>query len=455
MQLTIKKKIIIAIFFFFISALLALLFVVESVKKDFFYYTEGEREDDVYILTSYIETQYEKNLGFDKERCDDVAMLALSMGYEMVLYDKNNNLVTDTKTAIKNLLPLAKRRHSLHIKQYEEFLKENSQKDFAMYELFLKNEEIGSVYLRQFEKKKTLFFVERTTQFLLVGIFGAVISSFILGIFITSRILTPISTLQKAATDLSIGKKIEYIEVNRRDELGELAKVFNTMAKSLNEREVARKSSMSKFAHELRTPLAVIQGELEAMLDDVYPVSKESLKSILEEVLRLKKMVEALERLYKIEKEALNLTVKEVSLKPFLEIIRNRFLLKAKENNNSIVINCDDIKLFTDPDLLTQILYNLVDNALKATKNGSIIIRAKEEESKIIIDVIDTGIGIPEQDIPFIFERFYTKTESGLGIGLAVVKEAMEALGGEIKLSSKEGMGSTFTLIFNKNITKI
>ncbi len=452
MYLTFKKKIIIAIFFFFISALLALLFVVESVKKDFFYYTEGEREDDVYILTSYIETQYEQNLGFDKARCNDVAMLALSMGYEMMLYDKNNNLITDTKTAINTMLPLAKRRHSLHIKQFEEFLRENNKKEYLMYELFLKNEEIGSVYLRQFEKRRTLFFIERTTQFLLLGIFAAVISSLILGIFITSKILTPISKLQKAATDLSKGKKIEYIEVNRRDELGELAKVFNNMAKSLNESEVARKSSITKFAHELRTPLAVIQGELEAMLDDIYPVTKESLKSILEEVLRLKKMVEALERLYEIEKEAKGLTMKQVSLKPFLETIRNRFLLKAKGKNNSIVIDCDDVKLFTAPDLLTQILYNLVDNALNATENGSVTIHAKEEDSKIVIDVIDTGTGIQEQDIPFIFERFYTKRENGLGIGLAVVKEAMEVLGGEIKVFSEEGKGTIFTLIFNKKL---
>ena len=449
MHLTIKKKIIIAIFLFFLSTIGAVSLVVELVKQDFLDYTEGEKEDAVYILTSYLESQYEKNFGFTKESCDDAAMLALSMGYEITLYDRNKNVITNTKEAIKNMLPLAKRRHISHIKQYEEFLKNAKDKDYVSYELFLKSEEIGSLYLRQFEKRRTLFFIERTTQFLLVGILGAVLSSFLLGLFITSKILTPISKLHKAATDISLGKMVEHIDIKRQDELGELAKVFNVMAKSLKERETARKSSMSKFAHELRTPLAVMQGELEAMLDDVFPINKDALNSIRDEVLRLKKMVEALERLYKIEKDALNVDIKEVSLKSFLETIKNRFLLKAKDGNNSIVINCEEIMLSTDPDLLTQILYNLLDNALNATQNGLITISARKDKNNVIVEVKDTGAGISKEDLPFIFERFYTKSEKGLGIGLAVVKELTEILCAEIKVSSELGNGTVFTLIFN------
>lgn len=448
MFLTIKKKIIVAIFLFFLSFIGALLLVSDLVKTDFLNYTEGEREDEVYILTSYIESQYERDSGFNKNASYDTAMLALSMGYEMYLYDKKGVLVAYTKDAINRALPLAKRRQATHIKQFEEYLKSGAKEPFGVYELFLKNEEIGSLHLRQFEKKRTLVFIERSKQFLLVGVIFAFISSILLGMFITSKILTPISKLHKAAYNIAKGKKVDFIEINREDEIGELANAFNFMAKSLNERERARKSSMSKFAHELRTPLAIMQGELEAMIDNVLPLETERLKSINEEVMRLKKMVEGLESLYKIEKGAANLNLKELDLCSLLNMLKERFIAKAREYNNAIHVYCENVKLKTDTDLLTQLLYNLLDNAMKATKDGSIMLSARNEIYDVIIEVTDTGKGIEKEDLPFIFDRFYTKSEDGLGIGLVVVKEITEILGGEITVASGLDRGTTFTIAF-------
>lgn len=448
MFLTIKKKIIIAIFLFFLSFIGALFLISELVRRDFLNYTDGEREDQVYILTSFIESQYEKSSGYNKDRCNDIAMLALSMGYEIALFDKNGTLVVDTKEAIKNALPLAKRRQVTHIKQFEEFLKNGEKRTFDVYELFLKNDEIGALHLRQFEKKRTLTFIERSRQFLLMGLALAFVSSVLLGLFITSRILSPISKLHRAAFNIAKGGKAEFVKISRNDELGELADAFNLMAKSLKEREAARKSSMSKFAHELRTPLAVMQGELEAMIDGLLPLEAENLKSINEEVQRLKKMVEGLESLYKIEKVATSLNIREVDLCAFLHAVKERFTAKAKESKNTITVKCESFKVKTDVDLLTQLVYNLLDNALKATVGGKIELSAKSEGNTFQIGISDTGRGIQKEDLPFIFDRFYTKSDSGLGIGLAVVKEIAEILGGDVTVSSELNKGTSFKIVF-------
>lgn len=446
MTITIKYKIVFAILFFFLSSLGTLLIVGQSVKEDFIDYTEGEREDTIYVLTAFLESQYEKKNTFDKESACDIALVALSMGYEISLFDAKGTLVCDTLDAVKNIKPLARRRYASHIKLYENYIRSKNKEDFTPYSLFLKNEEIGVLNLRQFEKKRSLFFIERSEQFLLWGIILAFISSALLGLFITSKILYPLSRLRRAAIDISMGKKVKPIEVSQKDELGEVAIAFNKMSKSLVEREQARKTSTAKFAHELRTPLAVMQSELEAMIDGVLKIDETRIQSLLEEVLRLKKMIEGLERLYKIEKEAISLDIKEVSLKNFLEIMRERFLLKARVANNDIIVDCEDISVYTAPNLLTQLIYNLVDNALNATKNGTVTIKAKKEGKLLKIDVIDSGIGIEEKDLPFIFERFFSKKEGGLGIGLAVVKEIVDLMGGEIKVASNVGKGTVVTV---------
>lgn len=447
MRLTIKKKIIIAILFFFFSSLGALLLVRELVKRDFLDYTEGEKEDMVYVLTSLFESQYEKDGFFDKNRSQDAALVALSMGYQIKLFDENGRFVIDTREAIDNVQPLAKRRYASHIKIFEDN-KENP--NFQTYSLFLKSNEIGTLHLSKFEGKKQLFFIERTFLFLTFGIIGALLSSFVLGLFITSRILSPIAKLHKAALDISKGLNVEYIEVNRNDELGELSQAFNTMAKNLSERERVRKTSMAKFAHELRTPIAVMQAEIEGMLDDVLPINKARLESVREEIFRLRKMVEGLENLYSIEKRAKRMQMETVKINDLLIQIANKFIAKAREKNISIVVNCDNSVIHNDPALLTQILFNLMTNAIEATKQGQIVLGCNSDDKHVFITVSDTGKGITNEDLPFIFESFYSKSEKGLGIGLAIVKDLTEILSGEISVSSEYGRGTTFVLKFKR-----
>lgn len=447
MRLTIKKKIIIAILFFFFSSLGALLLVRELVKRDFLDYIEGEKEDMVYVLTSLFESQYEKNGFFDKNRSQDAALVALSMGYQIKLFDENGRFITDTREAIDNAKPLTKRRYASHIKIFEE---NQENPNFQTYSLFLKSNEIGLLHLSTFEGKKQLFFIERTFLFLTFGIIGALLSSFALGLFITSRILSPIAKLHRAALDISKGLNVDYIEVNRYDELGELSQAFNTMAKNLSERERARKTSMAKFAHELRTPIAVMQAELEGMLDDVIPINKARLKSVHEEIFRLQKMVEGLENLYSIEKRAKRLQNENIKIQELLIQISNKFLTNAYEKNISIVVNCDNSVINIDPELLTQILFNLITNAIEATDKGQIVLGCNSDDKHVFITVSDTGKGIASEDLPFIFERFYSKSEKGLGIGLAIVKELTEILSVEISVSSEYGKGTTFVLKFKK-----
>lgn len=448
MSLSIRTRIAFVVFLFFLSFIVGLKLVTELVKGDFIKYVEGEKEDEVYILTSFLESQYERYGGFNDDICREVALLALSMGYEIYLFDQNNKLLINTKEAIKNALPLTRRRHATHIKQFEAFSKDVKEEPFLTYDLFLRDEEIGTLYLRHFEKKRTLLFLERSNQFFIMGLFFALVMSFFVGTFITSTILNPISKLYKAVSTLAAGKRPEPLEIKRKDELGELAKAFNTMSQSLYEREKVRKTQMAKFAHELRTPLAIIQAELEGMIDDVLPLNKERLKSLNDEVIRLKKIIEGLESLYRIEKFAQHLKPVEVELCSFFRGLAERFELKAREKNTKIVINCEPIRIKIDLDLFTHLIYNLLDNALNATENGIVTIVAKEVEKGFLVEVRDTGKGIPKEDLPYIFERFYSKSQEGLGIGLAIVKEVAEILNAVISVTSEEGKGTVFSLFF-------
>jgi two-component system sensor histidine kinase BaeS len=220
------------------------------------------------------------------------------------------------------------------------------------------------------------------------------------------------------------------------------------MAENLERQESLRKKLISNVAHELRTPITAIKGEVEGMMDGLVMTDKEHLHSLYEEINRIKKILEGIEDLSQAEASAFWLRRQKIQLKPFLKSIIERFnrlffdkgLTFEFSNNEEIVINAD-------PDRMSQIIVNLLSNALKATeRGGKIWMRTGEKDSGVFIEIGDTGHGIRAEDLPFIFERFYKISEGGLGIGLSIAKELAEAHGGKIEARSMYGKGSTFTV---------
>ncbi|MGG3998324.1 ATP-binding protein [Anoxybacillus kestanbolensis] len=217
-----------------------------------------------------------------------------------------------------------------------------------------------------------------------------------------------------------------------------------------------RKDFIANVSHELRTPIAMLQGYSEAIVDDIAATEeekKELAKVIYDESLRMGRLVNDLLDLARMEAGHLTLHHEQVPLKPYIERIIHKFQALAKEKGVHLLVEMNDELIVSfDPDRIEQVLTNLIDNALRHTDEGGevrVIVDANEEVVRISVQ--DSGSGIPEEDLPFVFERFYkadkarTRGRSGTGLGLAIAKNIVEAHKGTITVHSKLGEGTTFT----------
>ena len=293
-----------------------------------------------------------------------------------------------------------------------------------------------------------------------VGVFSLIIS-LIVGSIISRRISNPILKVinkAKLVSDGYFGDRIN--EKSNTKEISQLIKSINDLATSLEKQDKLRKRLTSDVAHELRTPLTSLQGNLEAMIDGIWEPKKEILESCHEEILRITRLVSDLEKLTQYESENLNLNKTEFNLS---ETIKNAIKNLEKEyNNKQITVNfyegCKDI--FADKDKIMQVILNVLTNAIKYNKlGGNIEIRTIKKENSIDISFKDNGIGISDEDVSHIFERFYRADKSrdrstgGSGIGLAISKAIIEAHGGNITASSELNKGTEIVItITNKLI---
>ncbi|WP_427340035.1 ATP-binding protein [Caloranaerobacter sp. DY30410] len=294
-------------------------------------------------------------------------------------------------------------------------------------------------------------------------IYAAVISlfiAFILGIYSSKIISKPILKITRAANDIRRGNLDTKVLIsNNITELQELSKSINHLAESLKEQEVLRKRLTADISHELRTPLTILQSHIEAISDGIWEPTQEKLDICKNEVIRLIKLVEQLKYLTDIEKHKITLEIKRINLSKLLNEIIESY--KYQFQNKNIKLNSsvkENVFINADKDKVSQIIINILSNALKFTNpGGQVDVALEENEEKVNIIIKDTGIGIPKKDIPYIFERFYRSDKSrsrktgGAGIGLTIAKTLVEAHNGEIKVESELGKGSKFTVIFYKN----
>ena len=294
---------------------------------------------------------------------------------------------------------------------------------------------------------KESIFIKRSNRFLLFSLFALGGLAIILSIIFSRKLTNPIKRLVSAAKAISEGNMKSRVKISDNDEIGKLSETFNLMAKNLEMQESLRKKLISNVAHELRTPISAMRGEIEGMVDGLITTDREQLKSLYEETGRLKNILDGIDELSQAQASALSLRKQSIELKPFLKNIIDRFSKISFDKGINIELQCDDgFIIHADPDRLSQIAINLLSNALKATERGKIWIKAGAKDSEAFIEVGDTGCGIRQEDMPFIFERFYRVAEGGLGLGLAIVKELVDAHDGRIEVKSEYGKGSVFTV---------
>ena len=285
--------------------------------------------------------------------------------------------------------------------------------------------------------------------FLFAGV-GLVVSYFLSG-----NITRPLRQLSQAAEKIRQGDLKQEVPVDTQDEVGQLAEVFNQMSAELAANESNRQELLANIAHELKTPLAVLQGHLESMLDGVEEPAPDKLFSMQEEVMRLTRLVGDLRDLSLAQVHRLELHLQPVDLdekveraadmlEPLLEEKRLRFVKELAPGLPARQL---------DPDRLNQILYNLITNAIRYTHPGTpILLKTEPAGDRVRLTIADEGPGIAPEDLPHVFEQFYrgdksrNRASGGSGIGLSLAKSFVEAQGGTITARNRKEGGAEFVV---------
>jgi two-component system sensor histidine kinase BaeS len=438
-------KFLLLLFAVCLIAISTAFLVRELIVSDFREYLDGEKEDRAYFIMASLENSFDKHSGWDREAAVENTVWALMLGFDIEIYDEDGGLIMDTDRAMDSLSPLAGKRMAGILEPRSD----SGPSDYIPYSLFLGGREIGQVKLRFHNPNKEKVFVKRSDRFLILSILILGGFAVLVSILFSKKLTDPIIVLTKAAVDLGEGDLKRRVELSGGDEIGRLSEAFNRMAQALETHESLRKKLTANVAHELRTPIGAMMGEIEAMIDGYIPADRENLQSLYSEIGRLRKLLDGIEELSRAEAGSLNLDLQSFELAPFLGSIIGRLAATSGEKHISLELSCDEgLSIRADPDRLSQIVINLVSNAIKACEQGGrVLVSAGRINDNVRIAVRDNGSGIKKEDLPFIFERFYKVSGNGLGLGLTIVKELVEAHGGKVTVSSEYGKGSEFTVV--------
>jgi len=301
-------------------------------------------------------------------------------------------------------------------------------------------------------------FLSRVNRSLLWAGLAAAALALVLGLILARQTTAPLRALTQAAQrlaqrgpDAALTGQPTQVDVRSRDEIGELGHAFNQMSASLAQQETLRRNLMADIAHELRTPLSVMRGDLEALLDGVYQPTPEALGSLQEETLLLSRLVDDLRALALAEAGQLRLERRPTDLGELLTGVVASFDLQAEGQGQTLKLELapDLPAVDADPQRVRQIVANLVSNALRhAASSGShVLVSAVAKPGEVDVMVVDDGPGISPEDLPYLFDRFWradrTRAE-GSGLGLAIARELVRAHGGRIWVETTSGQGTAF-----------
>ncbi|HSB30122.1 MAG TPA: HAMP domain-containing protein, partial [Candidatus Sulfobium mesophilum] len=253
-------KFLLLLFAVCIIAISTAFLLREFMISDFREYLEGEKEDQAYLITASLESSFDKHSGWDREAAVENTVWALMLGFDIAVYDEKGNLVMDAGQAAESLSPLVKKR----IAGILEPRSDSGESDYIPYSLFLGGREIGQVKLRFLNPHKEKVFVKRSDRFLVLSIMLLGGFAVLVSILFSKRLTDPIKGLTKAAVDLGEGDLKRRVEISGVDEIGRLSGAFNRMAQAIETHESLRRKLTANVAHELRTPIAAMRGELEA-----------------------------------------------------------------------------------------------------------------------------------------------------------------------------------------------
>ncbi len=434
------------------------------LEKLFKQYVMNQQTHATAELIDRVQEQYDVNTEkWHLSVIENLGMNALSDGLIVKIVDSQNRNIWDAtlhnngqcQDMIENM---AKNMYSL---------KPNFKGNYVenKYELKQGGKNIGSVsvgyYGPYYFTDNDLYFVKTLNNILVWVAVGSIFFSFVAGAFMSRILSVPISKVDKMASEIAKGNfGIKVTATSSIKEIKSLVQTVNNLSDSLEHLEKLRKRLTSDVAHELRTPLSALRCNLDAMIDGIWKPDKERLESCQAEIIRMTRLVEDMQELTNIESERMKVSKSDFVLSELITQIFQNFEPDFKSKGIALVF-ADQLKgsISADKDKLAQILVNLTSNALKYSNVGGVVtLTTSGSESEIFITIEDAGIGIPKEDLPYIFERFYRVDKSrnrevgGSGIGLAIVHGLVLAHGGKISAESELGRGTKFVLTLPRDL---
>ena len=450
-----KTKIFLAFMAVILTALMSNFIFHWLIMKDFDNYANSVKEDQFRWILASVESCYSDGR-WDKKALSESIHWAMMLGLDMKVLDAANKEVMSSHEVMKSLSATMKQRMEglFHMHAHK------TEGSYNEHPLHAKEKRIGTLFSRPFSKEelkqKETAFKKRTKNFIYVSFLIAGTSLLLIALLLSQYLSKPIMELKQAAEKIASGDFSARTESSTHDEVGKLSQAFNKMAESLQKEEELRKHLLSNIAHELRTPLTILKTHAEAMADGVIDKDK-GLENIKNEIDRLIKLVKGIEDVTTAEASFFTKgELTEINLKEFLSGLSNEMLPAFREKGLDIrIVKEDDLFVLADTEKLEKVVRNIISNSLKFTEKGGIRIDYGIEGKTFFIEVKDSGKGIPENEIPLIFNRFYRienqipltpPMSGGLGLGLAIVKELVTVMGGRIDIKSKADEGTSFRI---------
>jgi len=440
---------------FLISVLTNLL--LDKHFKEYIIQNQERKNEEIVSLVSQ---QFKVRNEWNMEAIENICIGALEQGMIIKLVDSSEKVIWDARlhdnTLCEQMLDHMARNMSSRYPNWKGMYVEK------IYPITNKLNKVGSViigyYGPYYFNDSDLAFINTINRLIMVVGAFSLILSFLFGSVMAKRLSTPISRVITTAQMISKGYFGDRIkEQSDTKEIAMLTETVNNLAETLENQEVLRKRLTADVAHELRTPLATLQSHMEAMIDGIWKPDTERLKSCHEEIVRISRLVGDLEKLAKYESENLILTKTSFDISGLIRHIVRNFESDFVNKGIDIRFAGEEEIVVADKDKISQVIINLLSNAQKYTpQGGTVEVMVKGGDDVTEITVKDTGKGIPSEDLPHIFERFYRADKSrnrltgGAGIGLTITKAIVEAHKGKIQVKSKVDEGTEFIILLPK-----
>jgi signal transduction histidine kinase len=461
-MISLKHRLTLTYVLFISLALVVLTFVVNQITLQIFtgLIKQNISEKSKDIVQAITEQYNPNSRNFDIVTIEAIGMYFIHEGYILTVYDEKGNFIWDARS--HNMRECAKVLETVAARMEGKFRVSGSFQN-QQYPINYARQPVGNISIETYgpffySETETLFLSTVNRLFIIAGLV-LVSLSVVVSILLSRTIARPILKAEEAARQIAIlyssrGNNRQNLRIRLHDqyqtkELAGLSRSINKLADELEEGERRQRRLTSDISHELRTPLTYLQGSIEALLDGVWEPDREHLTNCHEEIMRVTRLIEDLNTLTNLEWENITLNKTVFDLAELIQVTAEQFKTTARKKGIGITLNLIPSPINADYDRLKQVFINLLSNAVKYTDEGNIAISIQPSSKNHRISIADTGIGIPPDDLPHIFERLYRTDKSrnrntgGAGIGLAIAAAIVSAHGGSIKAESN-GSGATF-----------